>query len=334
MKTTYVNYFRRYVPRRFAWKQYKNKKASHASIPVVAVSISIVLQTPIQNMAVPKSGTTRKTSASKSPRTKTNVAAKLLTEIQALIAYACYDLPSISCGAKTMTEIDQAKFMANLCFGNIDNDPEIKCYVDQFLHGLNKFHGLFNALSVEIQPGGSPNAPEMLLTMIPILHEMGQETNVFVGKGSIEKSLLMSKSVGRASSISNVIGRTLLRAAKDVLCNWKKLTAIVTASNSPDKDGNFPSGTNWDDYIYWCLAAMKKAVVEKAVLPGEKAAVVLVAEKPPPVQVQRGVWDAAAENTGNCVMLSPHAATEDSNVPFGKEEPDGTLFKGFMAWCL
>ncbi|KAI2510078.1 hypothetical protein MHU86_4372 [Fragilaria crotonensis] len=285
-------------------------------------------------MAVPESGTTsRKTSASKSPRTKTNVTAKLLTEIQALIAYACYDSPSISCGAKTMTEIDQAKLMANLCFGNIDDDPEIMCYVDQFLHGLNKFHGLFNASSVEIQPGGSPNAPEMLLTMIPILHQMGQETNIFVGKGSIEKSLLMSKSVGRASSISNVTGRTLLRAAKDVLCNCKKLTAIVTASNSPYKDGNFPSGTNWDDYIYWCLAAMKKAVVEKAVLPGEKAAV-LVAEKPPPVQVQRVVGDAAARNTGDCVMLSPHAVTEDSNVPIGKEEPDGTFFKGFMAWCL
>ena len=217
-----------------------------------------------------------------------------------------------------MTEAAMANLMSSLCNCSRDNDPEIMCFVDQFLHGLNKFHGLFNASSVEIQPGGSPNAPEMLLTMIPILHQMGQETNIFVGKGSIEKSLLMSKSVGRASSISNVTGRTLLRAAKDVLCNCKKLTAIVTASNSPYKDGNFPSGTNWDDYIYWCLAAMKKAVVEKAVLPGEKAAV-LVAEKPPPVQVQRVVGDAAAKNTGDCVMLSPHAVTEDSNVPIGKQ---------------
>jgi hypothetical protein len=85
----------------------------------------------------------------------------------------------------------------------------------------------------------------MLLTMIPILHQMGQETNVFVRKGSIEKSLHMSKSVGRASSVSNVSGRTLLQAAKDVLCNCKKLTAIVTVSNSAYKDGNYPSGTNW-----------------------------------------------------------------------------------------
>ena len=107
-------------------------------------------------MAVPESGTTRKTSASKSPRTKTNVTAKLLTEIQALIAYACYDSPSISCGAKTMTEIDQAKLMANLCFGNIDDDPEIMCYVDQFLHGLTKFHGLFKRRPLRYNPEGLP----------------------------------------------------------------------------------------------------------------------------------------------------------------------------------
>jgi hypothetical protein len=92
--------------------------------------------------------------------------------------------------------------------------------------------------------------PEMLLTMIPILHQMGQETSAFVGKGSIEKLLLMNKSVGQASSGSNVTGRTLLRAAKDVLCNCKKLTAIVTAPNSHYQDGNIPSETNWDDYIY------------------------------------------------------------------------------------
>jgi hypothetical protein len=38
--------------------------------------------------------------------------------------------------------------------------------------------------------------------------------------------------------------RTQLWAANDVLCNCKRLTAIVTGSNNPDKDGTFPSGTN------------------------------------------------------------------------------------------
>ncbi len=84
-------------------------------------------------MVVPESGNKKAgASASKSHRTKTNVTAKLLTEIQALIAFAFFDSPSISCGAKTMTEIDQAKLMAILCFGNIDDEPEIMCHVDQF----------------------------------------------------------------------------------------------------------------------------------------------------------------------------------------------------------
>jgi hypothetical protein len=125
-------------------------------------------------------------------------------------------------------------------------------------------------------------------------------------------------------------------------------------SNSPYKDGNYPSGTNWDDYIYWCLAAMKKVVVEKAV--GGETATVVVAEKHPAVQTQRVVGDAAAGNTGDRLALSPNAVTEDSNnelpvnkelatsnkpppavgdmMSFGNEEPDGTFFKGFMAWCL
>jgi hypothetical protein len=36
----------------------------------------------------------------------------------------------------------------------------------------------------------------MLQTMIPTLNQLGQEVNIFVGKGSIEKSLLLSKSPG------------------------------------------------------------------------------------------------------------------------------------------
>jgi len=151
------------------------------------------------------------------PRKTTNVTEKLLTEFQAWIAYACYDSPSISGGGSSMTEAAMANLMSNLCFGSRNDDPEIVCFVDQFLHGLNKFHGLYTTSSDEIQAGGSPDAPGvMLLTMIPMLHQLVQEVNVFVGKGSIEKSLLLSKSVG---SSANVSGRTLLRVAKEVLCN-------------------------------------------------------------------------------------------------------------------
>ena len=76
---------------------------------------------------------------------------------------------------------------------------------------------------------------------------------IFVGKTSIEKALLCRNE-------TPISGRTLLRLAKEVLCNCKKLQAIVTANNSPYKDGDSgPSGTNWEDYIQWCLKAMYKA---------------------------------------------------------------------------
>jgi hypothetical protein len=52
-----------------------------------------------------------------------------------------------------MTEAAMANLMSNLCFGSRNDDPEIMCFVDQFLHGLNKFHGLYTTTSDEIQPG-------------------------------------------------------------------------------------------------------------------------------------------------------------------------------------
>jgi hypothetical protein len=55
----------------------------------------------------------------------------------------------------------------------------------------------------------------------------------------------------------------------------------------------------------------EKAVVVKAVA-GENATV--VAEKHPAVQTQRIVVDAAAGNTGNCLVLLPNAVREDSNI--------------------
>ena len=188
---------------------------------------------------------------------------------RALIAYASYDSPSLSCGGVSMTDEAQVMVMAKLCFGSPDEDPGVICFVNQFLHGLNKFSGLFTA-SDEVQPGvannmNSTTGPElsrMLLTLSPILHQLGPEVNVFVGEGSIKKSLLCGKTV--ANSTVHVTGRTMLRHAKDVLCNCKKMMVIVTAPNSPSKDGNFPSGTNLEDYMKWCLICMNKDILADA----------------------------------------------------------------------
>ena len=86
--------------------------------------------------------------------------------------------------------------------------------------------------------------------MLPILHQQGS-IQIFVGEGLIEKHLLLRKSLVNKSAI--ITGRTLLRLAKEVLCNCKKMMVIVMPSTSPYKDGNFPPGTNWDDYARWWL---------------------------------------------------------------------------------
>ena len=196
-----------------------------------------------------------------------NINRRLLVEFQGLIAFACYDSPSISGGGESMTESTMEKVMTKLCFGN-NNDSgsdttgrvdEIVCYVDQFLLGLNKFKGLysdiqFGGASIDTaasQPGGQ------ILTMLPTLHRQGSNVNIYVGEGSIEKEFLYRKSLLKNSTGGTISGRTMLRLAKEVLCNCKKMQALVVSSTSPYKNPHeFPSGMNWDDYIELCLNAM------------------------------------------------------------------------------
>jgi hypothetical protein len=187
-----------------------------------------------------------------------NVTQILLAELQALIAYASYDSPSLSCGGLLMMDDAQEILISKFCFGLPDDDPDKICLVDHVLHGLNMFSGLFTVSSDKGQPRGADTTStitsEMLLTLSPTLHQLGPEVNVFVGERSIKKSLLCGKTLRYSASV--VTGRTMFRHAKDELCHCKYVTAIVTESNFPYKNGNFPSGTNWDDYVKWCIIAM------------------------------------------------------------------------------
>ncbi|KAI2489249.1 hypothetical protein MHU86_25344 [Fragilaria crotonensis] len=173
----------------------------------------------------------------------TNVTKKLMTEMQALIAFACYDSPTIAQGGDSMTESTMAEMMTALYFGG--DDPEIISYLDQFINGLHRFTGLF-ANSEPDEFG------QIVLTMPPKLHRHGG-LNIFVGPMSITKELLSKKNF---TNNERIAGRTLLRKAKDVVATCKKMMGLATALGSPYRDGTFPSGTNWDDYIKWCLVAM------------------------------------------------------------------------------
>jgi hypothetical protein len=80
-----------------------------------------------------------------------------------------------------MTNAQQYNVIADLFLGNSKTNPDSLCYVDRFLHGLNKFHGLFTTSSVKVQPGVSDNQqPPMLLILLPLLNQQGRAANIFV----------------------------------------------------------------------------------------------------------------------------------------------------------
>ncbi|KAI2507314.1 hypothetical protein MHU86_7150 [Fragilaria crotonensis] len=170
-------------------------------------------------------------SRKKSRVSGTNVSKKLLMELQAVIAFACYDSPSITGAGVSMTEATMEQVMTKLCFGNncSDEDDTI-CYVDQFLHGLNRFQGLFASSASPTSSaapldkpavGASSIGGDTELSIPPMLHRQGKMHILW--KGSIER-VLSRKAPANETPIS---GRTLLRLAKEVLCNCKKLQAIV-----------------------------------------------------------------------------------------------------------
>jgi hypothetical protein len=89
----------------------------------------------------------------------------------------------------------------------------------------------------------------------------------------------------------------------------------VKSKGSPYKDGKFPSGTNWEDYILWCLVEMGKDC--------ERAE----AEK---INSIAGSGDVGKGQEAS-------SSTSDSLSDNNYYNPDGTFFKcgvGFLAWAL
>ncbi len=121
----------------------------------------------------------------------------IMTEMQAQIAFACYDSrATIAQGGDSMTENSMAENMAALYLGS--NDPEIISYVDQFINGLQSFAGLFTSSE-------SDEFGKIILTMPQKLHRHGG-LNIFVGPTSITKELLSKKNFANNEKIT---GRTL-----------------------------------------------------------------------------------------------------------------------------
>ena len=183
----------------------------------------------------------------------TNVSKKLLMEFQALIAFACNNSPSIAGGGIAMTESTMEKLIMKLCFGDNDDNNGVVCFVDQFLLGVNKFKGIFGGAAGSPVQGAVDTSPDAVLSVLQFLRRRGN-IHIFVGEGSIEQRLLIQKSLTNKTPLT---GRTMLRLAKEVLTNCKKTQALVMLCQSPYKDFHpFPLGTNYNDYLKWCLTAI------------------------------------------------------------------------------
>jgi hypothetical protein len=109
-------------------------------------STQAIKQAATPNSAYPQhqqnSNKVRRAMSRASKQIGTNVTKKLLVEIQALIAFACYDSPAIAKGGESMTEGAQSDLIKEMYFRS-GGDPEIISFVDQFIHGLHRFTGLF-----------------------------------------------------------------------------------------------------------------------------------------------------------------------------------------------
>ena len=251
-------------------------------------------------------------------------------EIQYLLAFRCYDSPSIIQRGESMNESHLWSTMYDLYYGAKDDDPETLCYLDQCINGLHQFQGLF------VNAKDPDEYGRIVLTMQQKLHRIGG-AHIFDGPGSITREIVSQTNFTNTARIS---GASLLAKAKAVVKTCKKMTAIVTASGSPYRDGSFPSGTNWDDYIKWCLVEMQKefdreerikkpqaATAGGATLTGDDiTTTIAAASTATTVEASAATGDVATATTTTEIAVA--ASRKDANHPYFK------CGSGFLVWAL
>ena len=92
------------------------------------------------------------------------------------------------------------------------------------------------------------------------------------------------------------------------------MQSLVTSAESPYKDGTFPSGMNWEDYINWCLCAMFQSDNGNDTAPEEQ--------------------QDDEEQQPLALLSKDQAVTSNEMTGLVPMTPVGYYFKGFLAWCL
>ena len=199
--------------------------------------------------------------SAKKKKPNNDVTKKLQTELQALMAYGCYDSPSVLQAGDSAKKSGVSREILRLYMPS-GQDGDHLSHVDKLLEGKDKYRYLFEV----VESVSNPNNPQLVIP--EVMHCMaGKE--ILVGKGCIDRSLLTRKNL---SNFADVSEKTLFRHAKEVEANCKKALACCLAEGSPYRNfkGSFDSGTNRDDYLNWLRKAMKTSACDVIVDEDEK----------------------------------------------------------------
>ena len=180
-----------------------------------------------------------------------DVTKKLQTELQATIAYGCYDSNQVLRSGKSCRKDDLVTKINQLYMPKTDDEDNLS-HVEMFLEGKGKYTYLFDTIPC-------PNNSGEQIKIIPeVMHSM-EGKSITLSPGCIDKSLLTRKNL---SNFIDISPNTLYRHAKEVEANCKKALAICTAEGSPYRnyDGHFPSGTNREDYLVWLRKEMNSTI--------------------------------------------------------------------------
>ena len=184
-----------------------------------------------------------------------DVTKKLQTELQALIAYGCYDSKNALNGGQSHRKDDLIKKINDLYMPKSGDDEHLS-HVDMFLEGKGKYSYFFDTMNEGETIEERSTDPERVIP--EVMHCIEGKT-INVGVGCIDRSLLTRKNLTNYVDIS---ANTLYRHAKDVEANCKKALALCTSKDSPYRNfkGTFPSGTNRNDYLIWLRESMNASV--------------------------------------------------------------------------
>ena len=116
-----------------------------------------------------------------------NVSKKLQTELQALIAYGCYDSDQVLKAGDSTTKKDIIQQIRDLFMPKIDNEDSLS-HVESFLEGKGKYCHLFDRLN------NDGDSSDVVLTIPENMHCMVGKT-VTLGAGGVDKSLLTRKNL-------------------------------------------------------------------------------------------------------------------------------------------